>query len=171
MLNEPVGYERSRDDWTPELGLRRARRQSWVVGVAAILLSAPLAKWVPYGVMSFALRTPIAYGLLWAVGALLQRAAGMGDSRINRRTTAVVGVILASHHALFAVVGIPPLGGMTSELWLFPATYVDHFVAERDNLLIGWGWLNPLLVILVTGVPLLLASWFYIALQARGADA
>src|SRR5262245_3692714 len=77
LLNDPVDYQPDQDDWSPAAGMRRGVVHGAVAAAILAIVLVPLALWLPYVVLMWALRTPLAFGIAWLLLRVVNRAAGM----------------------------------------------------------------------------------------------
>jgi hypothetical protein len=168
LLNQPIDYEPGREEeWTPTRGLIRATLRAGLVAAGLALLTAPLAIWLPYMVIIAALRAPLAFGIAWLLLKVVQSAAGMCDWRCNALAIGLTGLVLLTHHVLFAIHGTPDFPHGFGD-FAFPASFITKVVPLVGGLRIGWSWLSPFVIGMVTLLPLTTASAFAIGIGGRG---
>lgn len=126
------------DEWTPRQGLRRAL--VWGLLTAGVIagLTDLVAWYSPITMQHLLLRTALAFVGSWVLFAVVHRAAGMVGGACSALVLVLMGLVLVSHHAVFAIHGVPTRDG---------------------GLLIGWVvWLNPLVLGFISGLPLLIGG-------------
>jgi hypothetical protein len=169
LLNEPLGYEPQTDEpeWSPAIGYRRGLVHGVIAMVVLALLMAPLAMYLPYMILPWVLRTPLAFGLAWLLFLFIERAAGFMSPGIIALTMLLTFGVFVTNHVVFALHGVPS-SGMAEEWWIFPANLIEKLVPEQDRVVSGWQWLHPYALVAINVVPLLVGGGFCAALKTRG---
>ncbi len=168
VTNKPFGTddEPSEEEWTPAIGLRRGlQRGAIVAGVAALLL-APVALYIPYFLIPWLLRCAVALALTYVLMRVVCDAAGMVSRGCIAIAIALGAAVLCSQSLIFAVWGVPALGGM-NDWWMFPSVVIEQVFGERVERQIGVTWLHPYILLVLNGVPTAVAGVGCAALFAR----
>ncbi len=167
-LNEPMGYEEARREvaWTPLRGLVRGALHGLVAAVVFGALLALLAAYVPYMIIPWWLRVPLAFGVACLLFKVVQRGAGMGGWPCTVLALALTGLVLVSNHVVFALQGVPDPSGV-DPWWVVPAAMIEHVVSKQGGVLIGWRWCHPYALLTLNLLPLLLGGGFCTALCSR----
>lgn len=132
-LNDPVEYDNGpHADWTPTRGLVRGVIWGSVAALVITVLSAPIAIFAPHVLIIWLPRTAIAFAVAWILFGVVQRAAGMVGVPITAMVIGLTLLVLASHHFMFAVYGVPTTRGLST----------------------GWEWVGPVTLLFVNIGPL-----------------
>ncbi len=161
-LNDPPGYEREDDDWSPARGERRAL----LTGIAAAaLILAPLAAltWLtPFFIFAWYTRTAIAIGITFGLISLAQRAAGMTSLRIIATAGGLAFIVLVITHIIVAVRGFDDLPQHDDE-WTFPLATAIQYARSTDATAGSSIWLHPIVLLINNALPLvgiIAAGWW-----------
>lgn len=109
------------EEWTPGQGLVRAA--VWGTGTAIFLaaLLAPVAWFAPVVLTTLLVRIVLGIVLVAILLGVAQNTAGFTGWPVTALGIILSGLVLASHHVVFALHGVP----------------------TRTGALIGWTWLEP----------------------------
>ena len=154
------------DEWTPAAGLWRGTQRGLVAAVLLALLLIPLAGYLPLMLIIVWLRAPLAFALGWLLCGVVQRAAGMGAGRWILLGLGLAVLVLASNHVVFALHGVPACEG--GYWWAFPANILEGIFPSRGDVLMGWTWFHPYVLLALNAAPLAIGGAFCAALSARG---
>ena len=168
LLNEPLGYDEtaSDDDWSPLRGLMRGLRLGLIVAAVCAVVLIPLAVYVPYMIIIWWLRVPLAFGLAWVLFKAVQRGAGMVGWPCALIALGLTAIVLCSNHIVFAIAGTPEPAGV-DPWWIPPAGLLEHLVETREGQLIGWSWCCPAALAAENLLPLILGGGFATAVCNR----
>jgi hypothetical protein len=153
-LNEPAGCDGTavEDDWTPAKGLLHGAAAGGLLALILIMGLWPVVVWLPYLFLVALARAGVAFAVTWLLLRVVSHAAGM-----TGWPCAAIALALASHHVVFALHGVPALGGAIDSWWLFPTQLVEPIVGESDGLASGWRWFHPYVLVAVNALPLTVA--------------
>jgi hypothetical protein len=168
VLNEPTGGDSSlgdepslrggrsvaRDEWTPEHGLLRGAAHGAVAALVIAVGLAPLVAVVPFLFLVLLMRGALAFGVAWVLVRVVCRAAGMEGRACTLIALSFAALVMASHHVVFALRGVPALAGVIDSWWLFPMQLVETLIPEQNGWTSGWAWFNPYVLLAVNAVPL-----------------
>ncbi len=160
-LNEPIGYEPgAADDWTPQRGLARAVLHAGLAaGLIGVLLGV-LAVVAPPIVIMSGMRTPIAFGLVWLLAMIAERAAGMSGGVCTLLAAGLTAALLLSHHVIWAVAGIAPVTLGIGSWLLFPMVVIEPLFGDSPGgSMAGWRWFHPYVLLAVNVLPALGAGF------------
>lgn len=167
-LNEPIDYDRRRRPaWTPQLGLRRAAAWGGLTAVLLAVVLAPLAAKASPMVLPLWTRIPLAFGVIWVLFKVVQRAAGMVGPSCSALAVGLGALVLLSNHVIFATAGVPT-AIEDADWWFALVSLVGQIIEPTDDLFIGPGWFHPLVLLLVNLVPLLFGGGIAMALCRQG---
>ena len=154
-------------EWTPARGLIRGAFWGLLAAFGLALALAPLARFAPFMVLILWLRIPLGFAVTWLLCLAVQRAAGMTAPLCLALGWVLAAGVLVSNHAVFAVYGLPTIGGF-GDWWAFPMSMVEQIIGANGDMLLGWGWCHPYVLLLLNGIPVLIGGAFGAALAARG---
>jgi hypothetical protein len=69
-------------------------------------------------------------------------------------------LVLTAQHIVWAAAGITSIAGLGSEWYLFPGHFVGQIVPVRNELMIGWKWIHPYVLVIVNAIPLTVGGGF-----------
>lgn len=139
-LNDPLPTD---DDdvgaWSPRMGLMRAAWRGMLVAALFALLSLPILWYLPYMLMNFWLRSAFGFGLTLLMFGAVQSAAGMTGFRCSALAVVLVLLVLASHHAVLAVHGLPTTRSVLTgwDVWFNPIVLFVRNIPALGGLFIG----------------------------------
>lgn len=173
-LDKPVGWdEREEDDWTPARGYC----DGLVRGVAGAIVLAlglwPLAACLPYMVLIWWLRSALVFGLTYVMLCIVQRGAGMIGNGVSAIAVGLATLVLLSHHIIFAHYGVLEpfdIGGVSGGgygVMVFPAQLLCKIIGTQNDLMIGWRWFHPCVLMAANAGPVL-GIIFALLLRHRG---
>ncbi len=149
-LEPPPGV----DEWTASSGARRAIAGGALAALVIAAVLAPVALRLPYLLLPGLLRGAWAFGITWVLMKSIERASGMVGALNAALGISLAALVLLSHHLIFAIHGVPSLGGEYTSCFLFPAQMIDKLIPEVSGNLQGWRWFHPYVLLLITGLPL-----------------
>lgn len=143
----------STKEWTPARGMIRGAIAGGIVWLPITAALIPLAAHMPYMVMGWILRAPLAFLLLWVYAAAVTRFAGMGGDRCGLIAAGLMLLTLISHHVVWANIGGVQVIVTEFEYFVFPAGFLptlanDPVAAKSAEL-----WIHPMSILLCTIAP------------------
>lgn len=99
-------------EWTPARGMMKSLVAGTAAAMGLSLVMYALAYAAPYVTLNFALRTALAFAVVWLLARVVQSTAGMVGWWATSLTLVLTAMVFAATHAAYATAGVPTGGRM-----------------------------------------------------------